>query len=199
MLERIRGLNLTLVSVAWGCSSNALKNERKELMSQIDLLVKDFLAQKRIAVVGVSDKRDTGCNLGYRKFKANGYIVSAVNPHMTTFEGDPCYPDLKSIPEKPDAVFILANPKVTEQIVQECVDLGIKHVWMHCLMGTKPGLGVDMTSVSQPAVQVCRQNGIAVIPGACPNQFLKPDVGHAIMRMMFGAIGFHRIMGPAAP
>lgn len=37
---------------------------------------KDFLAQKKIAVVGVSDKRDTGCNLSYRKFKAAGYTVT---------------------------------------------------------------------------------------------------------------------------
>src|SRR6266508_3371786 len=105
------------------------------LMSTIDSLVHDFLAQKRIAVVGVSDKRETGCNLGYRKFKEAGYTVYAVNPHLTTFEGAPCYPDLQSISEKPDAVFILANPNVTEQIVQQCVDLGSKRVWMHCMMG----------------------------------------------------------------
>ena len=159
-------------------------------MSKIDALVADFLSQKKIAVVGVSDKRDTGCNLGYRKFKGAGYAVNAVNPRLTTFEGDPCYPDLKSIPEKPEAVFILANPKVTEQIVQQCVDLGIKHVWMHCMMGTKPGLAAGMTSVSQDAVRMCRENGIAVIPGACPNQFLNPDFGHALMRMMWRAVGF---------
>ncbi len=29
-------------------------------MSKLDNMVQDFLAQKRIAVVGVSDKRDTG-------------------------------------------------------------------------------------------------------------------------------------------
>lgn len=160
-------------------------------MSKLDELIEGFLAQKKIAVVGVSDKRDTGCNLGYRKFKAAGYQVSAVNPRITTFDGDPCYPDLKSIPEKPDAVFVLTNPKVTEQIVQECVDLGIKHVWMHCMLGTKPGLGAGMTSVSQDAVRICRENGIAVIPGACPNQFIKADVGHALMRVMFRAFGFH--------
>ena len=97
-------------------------------MATIDALVQDFLAQKKIAVVGVSDKRETGCNAGYRRFKAAGYTVSAVNPRLTTFEGAPCYPDLKSIPDRPEAVFILANPKVTEQIVQQCVDLGIKHV-----------------------------------------------------------------------
>ena len=166
-------------------------------MSKLDILVQDFLAQKKIAVVGVSDKRETGCNAAYKRFKESGYQVYAVNPRITTFEGAHCYPDLKSIPEKPDAVFILAGPKVTEQVVQQCVELGIKHAWMHCLMGTKPGLGAGATSVSQDAVQLCRENGIAVIPGACPNQFLKPDFGHALMRVMFRTIGFHTLNGNA--
>ncbi len=159
-------------------------------MAKLDDMVKEFLAQKRIAVVGVSDKRETGCNLAYTKFKDNGYQVYAVNPRINTYHGAPCYPDLKSIPDKVDAVFILTNPKVTDEIVQQCVDLGIKHVWMHCMMGTKPGLDASMTSVSQPAVEKARANGIAVIPGSCPNQFLKPDFGHAMMKGMWKLFGF---------
>ena len=159
-------------------------------MAKIDNLVQDFLTQKKIAVVGVSDKRETGCNLAYTKFKEAGYQVSAVNPRLTSFKGDPCYPDLKSIPEKPQAVFILTNPKVTEQIVQQCVELGVSHVWMHCMMGTKPGLAAGMTSVSSDAVKMCRDNGIKVIPGGCPNQFIKPDIGHGLMRGLWGLLGF---------
>ncbi|MHB8114607.1 MAG: CoA-binding protein, partial [Bellilinea sp.] len=93
----------------------------------------------------------------------------------------------------PDAVFILANPEVSEQIVRQCVDLGVHHVWMHCLMGTKPGVGAQMTSVSPEAVRICRDNGIKVIPGGCPNQFLKPDFGHGMMRVMNRAFGLYKI------
>ncbi|MFN2196683.1 MAG: CoA-binding protein [Anaerolineales bacterium] len=159
-------------------------------MAKIDTLVQDFLAQKKIAVVGVSDQRETGCNQAYRKLKEAGYEVSAVNPRLSSFEGDPCYPDLQSIPTKPEAVFILTNPNVTEEIVQQCVDLGVKRVWMHCLMGVKPGLAANMTSVSPQAVELCRENDITVIPGSCPNQFLKPDFGHTLMRKMFRTVGF---------
>ncbi len=162
-------------------------------MAKLDNLVQDFLAQKKIAVVGVSDKRDTGCNLAYNKFKENGYKLFAVNPRITVFNGDPCYADLKAIPEKVDAVFILTSPKVTEEIVQQCVDLGIKHVWMHCMMGTKPGLAAGMTSVSQSAVEMCKANGITVIPGTCPNQFLKPDFGHATMRGLWKLFGLMNV------
>ncbi len=159
-------------------------------MKKLDNLVQDFLAQKKIAIVGVSDKRDTGCNLAYKKFKENGYEVYAVNPRILTYAGAACYADLNSIPEKVDAVFILASPKVTEQVIQQCVELGIKHVWMHCMMGTKPGVAAGMTSVSQSAVELCNANGIAVIPGSCPNQFLKPDFGHTMMKGMFKLFGF---------
>lgn len=162
-------------------------------MAKIDNMVQDFLAQKRIAVVGVSDKRETGCNLAYNKFKENGYHVYPVNPRISSYDGVTCYPDLKSIPDKPDAIFILASPKVTDQIVQECVDLGIKHVWMHCMMGTKPGLAASMTSVSQEAVDMCNANGITVIPGSCPNQFLDPDFGHKMMRGMWRMFGFMNV------
>jgi len=159
-------------------------------MAKIDHLVKDFLAQKTIAVVGVSDKRETGANRNYKTFKGHGYRVYAVNPHTPTFDGVPCYPDLMSIPEKPDAVFILTSPRVTEQVVQQCVELGIKHVWMHCLMGTKTGLSAGSTSVSPSAVEMCRANGIAVIPGSCPAQFLEADFGHGLMRRLWSMLGY---------
>ncbi len=162
-------------------------------MSKLDTLVQDFLAQKSIAVVGVSDKRETGCNSNYLKFKSTGYRVYPINPHLAEFKGDRCYPDLKSLPEKPDAVFILASPRVTDQIVRECVDLGVKHVWMHCMMGTKPGAAAGMSSVSPEAVELCRQNGISVIPGSCPNQFLKADFGHAMMRGLWRLIGYMNV------
>ncbi len=158
-------------------------------MSKIDNMVRDFLAQKTIAVVGVSDKRDSGCNANYRRFKDAGYRVYPINPHIQSFDGDKCYPDLKSVPEKLDAVFILANPRVTDMIVQECVELGVKHVWMHCMMGVKPGLAASMSSVSEAAVAKCRDNGIAVIPGSCPNQFLNADFGHAMMRGLWRLVG----------
>lgn len=162
-------------------------------MSKLDTMVGDFLAQKKIAVVGVSDKRETGCNMAYTKFKEGGYQVYPVNPRITTYDGVTCYPDLKSIPEKVDAVFILTNPKVTDQIVQQCVELGVKHVWMHCMMGTKPGLAAGMTSVSQSAVEMCKANGIAVIPGSCPNQYMNPDGGHKFMRGMWKLFGLMNV------
>jgi predicted CoA-binding protein len=162
-------------------------------MSGLDRLVADFLDQKSIAIVGVSDQRETGCNMAYERFKQAGYRLFPVNPRLHEYDGSPCYPDVSSIPETPDAVFILANPGVTEQIVDECIERGVKHVWMHCMMGTKPGLAASMTSVSQKAVEKCREHGVQVIPGTCPNQFLNPDFGHRVMRGLWGLMGFMKV------
>ena len=41
-------------------------------MAKIDDLVQDFLAQKIIAVVGVSDKRETGANILFGQFRIIG-------------------------------------------------------------------------------------------------------------------------------
>ena len=159
-------------------------------MTDINGLVKDFLAQKSIAVVGVSDRRETGCNMAYKRFKEAGYVVWPVNPRLSEFEGSPCYANLAGVPQKPEAVFILTNPDITKQVVQECVELGIEHVWMHCMLGTKPGLVTGMTSVSEDAVALCREHGIKVIPGSCPNQFLNPDFPHRMIRGVSRMLGF---------
>lgn len=158
-------------------------------MSSIQAMAQQFLAQKSIAVVGVSDHKETGANSNYQKFKQAGYRVYPINPHLQTFQGDRCYPNLKALPAKVEAVFVLANPRVTLQIAQECVDLHIGHLWMHCMLGVKKGAMPGQSSVSQEAVQLCQQNGIQVIPGSCPAQFLNPDFGHRVIRGVCGMLG----------
>jgi hypothetical protein len=45
-------------------------------------------------------------------------------------------------------------------------------------------------SVSQAAVEHCREHGIAVIPGGCPMMFAEPvDWGHKCMRWLLGVTG----------
>ncbi|MFQ5605644.1 MAG: CoA-binding protein [bacterium] len=153
-------------------------------MSSLQEAVHDFLSQKRIAVVGVSSKRETPANGIYRKLKKSGYQVFPVTPNAETFDGDACFADLLSIPQQVDSVVVITRPEVTEQVVHQCVDAGISRVWMHRSLGFFP------TSVSEQAVQFCRENDIAVIPGGCPMMFCEPvDFGHKCMRWMLNLTG----------
>jgi predicted CoA-binding protein len=151
----------------------------------LDAKVNDFLAQKRIAVAGVSRNNShhpTG-NLIYRRLKESGHAVFPVNPHLQTFEGDRCYPDLRSIPGGVDGVVIVTRPEVTEQIVHDCTKSGVTRVWMHQSIGKG-------TSVSPEGVEYCRQHDISVIAGACPMMYgAHVDVGHMCMRWVLKLTG----------
>ena len=155
------------------------------MTSTLDTKVHDFLAQKRIAVAGVS--RDNSHhpvgNLIYQRLKKTGHEVFPVNPHMETFEGTRCYPNLQAIPGGVDGVVIITRPETTEEIVHDCAKAGVRSVWMHQSVGKG-------TSVSPTAVAYCREHDISVIAGACPMMYGKGvDVGHTCMRWILKLTG----------
>src|SRR4051794_17369959 len=138
----------------------------------------EFLANERIAVTGVSrSPKDHGANVVYKRLRDRGYTVFAVNPNADVVEGDPCYHDLKSVPEGVQGVVIATDPDHAETTMRECVDLGIDRVWMH----RGPGSG----SVSESATRFGREHGVSVIDGGCPLMFdPTADRGHKFMRLM---------------
>lgn len=139
--------------------------------------VQDFLNQKQIAVAGVSRNPEKGsaANAIYKKLKDCGYQVFAVNPQAETVEGDKCYPDLKSISSGVDGIVIVTPPNAVEEVVKQCIEMGISRVWMHRSFGTG--------SVSSDAVNLCEENNINVIAGACPMMYLQPmDFGHKMIK-----------------
>ncbi len=145
-------------------------------------LIADFLAQRRIAIAGVSRSKDEPGNQNYRKLRGAGYEVFAVNPRTETAEGDRCYPSLAAIPGGVDAVLACTPPDATLEVVRECVELGISRLWMHRSFGGG--------SVSEKAAALCREKGIRVIPGGCPMMFQgRVDVGHRCMRWLLRLTG----------
>lgn len=143
-------------------------------------LVDDFLAQKRIAVCGLSRTKDSGAGAIYLKLRKHGYQVFPVHPTAETLHSDQCYRTLDAIPGGVDAVFIMNSPDVTERIVDEALGLGIKRIWMH-------NNTFMPSSASQAAVDRCRQADVNVISVGCPMMFLDPDIFHGCMRWILRA------------
>ena len=152
-------------------------------MQSIKSAASAFLANKRVAVTGVSRRPEShGSNVVYKRLRERGYEVFAVNPNADQVEGDRSYPDLRSIPGGVEAVVIGTRPEIADETMRECADLGIKHVWMH----RGPGGG----SVSETATAYGREHGIAVIDGGCPCMFgPTADPGHKAMRFVFTLTG----------
>lgn len=136
----------------------------------------DFLAHRRIAVTGVSrTPANHGGNIVYKRLRERGYHVFAINPNADEVEGDACYHDLKSLPEAVEAVVIGTRPETAEQTMRDCVELGIKNVWMHRSFGGG--------SVSDTATTYGREHGVTVIDGGCPLMFEPTsDPGHKVIR-----------------
>ena len=147
-------------------------------MLNVKQAASEFLAQRRVAVTGVSrTPRSHGGNIVYQRLKQRGYQVFAVNPNAEQVEGDACFHDLRSIPGGVDAVVIATRPEAADATLRECADLGVKQVWMHRSLGGG--------SVSTDAAAWGREHGIRVIEGGCPLMFgPTSDTGHKIMRFV---------------
>jgi predicted CoA-binding protein len=151
-------------------------------MSSLDEAVQDFLAQRRIAVAGVSRSSDAAANFIYRRFRDAGYEVFAINPNAETVEGDRCYATIHEIPGGVDAVMFAAPPAAADGVVRQCAKAGVRRLWMHRSFG--------QGSVSDAAVKLCDELGIHVIAGACPMMYLAPvDFGHRCIRWILGVTG----------
>lgn len=123
----------------------------------------EFLAQQRIAVAGVSRDTKQPANLIYRRLRDTGHQVFAVNPNADELEGDRAYPSIAAVPGQLDGVVVVTTPEVAEGVVVQCAAAGVPRVWLH--------RGIGRGSTSEQAVSFCREHGIEVIPGGCPNMF----------------------------
>lgn len=128
--------------------------------------IDEFLALKRIAVVGVSRDPKHFSQAIWRELRQRRYDVIPVNPAMNEFDGRPCVARVQDIQPPVDGVMILTRPQVTDMVVHDCAEAGVAHVWMHRGAGGGPG------AVSPTAIEYCEANGIDVVAGFCPFMFL---------------------------
>ena len=126
--------------------------------------IHDFLAQKRIAMIGISrDPKSFSAQL-FQEFVRRGYEMVPVNPQGGEVGGKPCFVRVQDIQPPLEAAIVMTTPQVTEHVVRDCAEAGVWRVWMF--------RGAGKGSVSRTAVEFCREHGMQVIPGECPLMFL---------------------------
>ena len=118
--------------------------------------IKAFLDGETFAVAGATSVRSKYGNKVLRVYQQNDRTVYPVNPRGGVIEGLQAYHTVSDVPEPIHGLSIITPPKITEQIVDEALELGIRHFWM------QPG------AESDAATQRARDAGAVVIPGdAC--------------------------------
>jgi uncharacterized protein len=136
--------------------------------------IEDFLAVKRMAMVGLSRDPKEFSGMLFKELCRRGYEVIPVNPKASTVLGRACFARVQDIQPPVDAALLMTSPEITESVVADCAQAGVRRIWMYSAGGTG--------AVSPQAVAFCEEHGIAVVPGECPFMF-------------FPKAGFHRIHG----
>jgi len=118
-------------------------------------LIKEFMAQKRFAVVGATNNTKKYGYEIFKNLKSRGYEVYPVNPKLKELEGVKCYPSLADVPVRVDVVDFVVPPPVTEVTLKECKELGLDRIWL------QPG------SESEAALAFCHENKLKVVHDTC--------------------------------
>jgi|SRR6516225_3680687 predicted CoA-binding protein len=144
-------------------------------------VIEEFLAQKRIAMIGLSrDPKHFSVYL-FRELCERGYDVVPVNPQVKEVLGRPCFANVRDVQPPVTGALLMTKPEVTESVVADCVAAGIPRVWMYRAGGKG--------AVSERAIAFCAEHGIQVVPGQCPFMFL-PSGGihrvHGFLRKITG-------------
>ncbi len=136
----------------------------------------EFLAEKSIAVVGVSRSSGFG-NIAFRELKKQGYQVYPVNSLADTVEGEKCYRSLDELPGPVGGVLTVVPKAETQKVVEDCARLGIKKVWL------------QQGSESPEAIKLCDEKGISAVHHACIMMYAHPKGFHAFHGFVWKVLG----------
>jgi len=128
-------------------------------------IIEDFLAQKRIAIVGLSRQPKDFSVMLFEELCRLGYDVVPVNPGAPEVMGRPCFAGVQDIQPPVDGVLLMTSFAATEAVLENCSEAGIRRAWMYS--------AGSQGAVSSKAVEFWRDRGIQVVPGECPFMFFR--------------------------
>ena len=110
---------------------------------------------RTIAVVGLSDNPARPSYGVASAMQGLGYRIIPVRPAQTEVLGEKAYAQLTDLPEVPDLVDVFRNPDAVDGIVDQCIAIGAKRLWLQ--------EGV----INEPAALRACAAGITVIMDRC--------------------------------
>lgn len=118
-------------------------------------VIREMLAARTIAVVGLSDNPDKPSNYVPAYMQQHGYRIVPVNPQVESVLGERAYASLADLPEKPDVVNVFRLPTFIPAIVDQMLELGFKNLW------------VQQGILNKEAAAAAEAGGIRVVMDRC--------------------------------
>jgi len=126
--------------------------------------VQDFLAARRIAMVGFSRNPKDFSRMLDAQFRERGYDVVPVHPEAAELDGRRVFPRVSAIEPPVDAALVVVPPALAETVARDCLDAGVRRIWFH--------RGGGKGSASPQALDLCRARGVTPIQDLCPMMVL---------------------------
>jgi predicted CoA-binding protein len=95
-----------------------------------DTIIQLFREIRTIAVIGLSPDSSRPSFRVAQILQHAGYRIVPVRPLIESVLGEQAYPDLESIPFNIDLVDVFRAPEHVPAIVESCIKLGIKNLWL---------------------------------------------------------------------
>jgi uncharacterized protein len=139
-----------------------------------------FVAQKTLAVVGISRDAQSFSGRAFQELKGKGYKLYPVNPNAETIAGEKCYPSVGALPEKVGGALLFTKPGVTEKVVREAAEAGIRRIW------------IQQGAQDEASIRYCMEQKLEAVSGQCILMFAEPVASfhsfHRWLKKLFGGM-----------
>jgi predicted CoA-binding protein len=119
---------------------------------------------KTVAVIGASSDRNKFGNKAVRAFLQQGFTVYPVNPREATVEGLPAFPNIASVPERPQMVSVYLPPPVLLKVLPDIAAKGCDELWLNPGTESEEVLA-EAERLKLHVIQACSIVAIGVSPG----------------------------------
>lgn len=145
--------------------------------AQID----QFFGGRTIAMVGVSRNNK---KFGYVAYKTlaekNSHSLYPVNPATDEIDGQKCFRDIASLPADVHGIVLMTRKDQTAGALRQCLDKGIKNIWL------------QQHTESKEALEIAATSDANIIHGKCIIMFSEPVTGmhkfHRGIKKFFGQL-----------
>ena len=86
---------------------------------------------KSVAIIGASTNREKYGNKAVLAFAEKGFEVYPVNPRAEEIEDWQCYPDIGSVPERPDVTSVYLPPAILLETLPAIEARGCDELWLN--------------------------------------------------------------------
>jgi len=140
--------------------------------------INQFLAPKKVAIAGASRNNKKFGYAVFNELRQKGFDVCPVNPNTDAIDGVTCYKSVKEIPVGYEKLFIVTPKNETNNIIQQAIDKGIKHIW------------VQQMSSTPESSKIANELNVDLIENECIFMFAEPVTSvHKFHRFIWKVFG----------